>query len=174
MTNLNKAHEIEMIKRVQQGDDEALITFLQGISHQLSLMAYSYLQNEADVEDVISEMTIVVYKKRKQPVDPAFFKTWVISILIHKCQDLLRKRRQWVQIDDEDAVVHEVDEPLDFVYDYINELNVRHREVVLLKTVQELTFNEIASLLNEPEGTVKKRYYSALKLLRMKMEDLYA
>lgn len=174
MTNLNKAHEIEMIKRVQQGDDDALITFLQSISHQLSLMAYSYLQNEADVEDVISEMTIVVYKKRKQPVDPAFFKTWVISILIHKCQDLLRKRRQWVQIDDEDAVLHEVDEPFDFVYDYINELNVRHREVVLLKTVQELTFTEIASLLNEPEGTVKKRYYSALKLLRMKMEDLYA
>lgn len=166
--------DLQLITKLQQGDDDALINYLQRLSHQLSLMAYGYLKNDADVEDAISEMTIVVYKKRKQVKDPAVFKTWVISILINKCRDLLRKRQQWIQIDDDDSVVFEDDETFDFVYDYINDLNVRHREVVLLKTVQELTFAEMAHLLNEPEGTLKKRYYTALRVLRQKMEDLYA
>ncbi|AMC94507.1 hypothetical protein AOC36_11150 [Erysipelothrix larvae] len=160
-----------MDRRVLKNDD-ALAEYLKSISSELLKIAYSYIQDDATVDDVISETIYRVYKYRKKVRKPEYLKTWIIRILINECKTELMKHKPVYELEEDRIAVSEP-EDFTFVYEYINQLKSPQREIVTLKTLNDYTFAMIARVLGLKENTVKTDYYRALDILRKEMHDLY-
>jgi RNA polymerase sigma-70 factor (ECF subfamily) len=120
------------------------------------------------------------------------FSTWLYRIAINLCKDhLKRKRLPLVSLHDyyttgsgervyvQDRIADEesrTDESLraeereELVRRLLAGLPEEQRIVILLKEYQELTFREIAEVLDVPEGTVKSRLYHALRAMKESLE----
>ena len=78
----------ELISRAQSGDPEAFIQLIELNKQSLYKVAKGYFSERMDVEDAISETVSVCWEQISTLRNPEFFKTWLIRILINKCNDI--------------------------------------------------------------------------------------
>ena len=130
------------------------------IEKLLYRIAWSYLANNADVEDVVQE-------KRASLRDMKQFKPWMTRILMNQCKDQLRKRKKWNFYPLEDAAAEEVNppEPDAPVLEAMRKLRPELNLIITLHYVDGYSIQEVASSLGIPESTVKTRMRSARKQL---------
>ena len=81
------------------------------IEKLLYRIAWSYLGNNADVEDAVQDALIKAWEKRLSLRDMKQFKPWITRILMNQCKDQLRKRKKWSFYPLEDAAAQEVEPP---------------------------------------------------------------
>ncbi|MGZ0042260.1 sigma-70 family RNA polymerase sigma factor [Paenibacillus ottowii] len=148
--------------------------FFQKISAQkrrLFGIAYSYLRNQADAVEAVQEATCRAWVKRKHVKDAKSFDFWVTRILINVCIDEQRRRKRLVLTDSYiDIKTNEMvsDSMLD-VQNALAKLKPKHRHVLILKYMHDMTVPNIALILGKPEGTIKSWVYQGLKQLRRRM-----
>lgn len=82
---------MQLERLAQQGDAEAFVKLMK--THELAMykVAKGYFASDADVADAMQETTLYCYEKLHQLQKPEHFKTWLIRILINKCNDMKRK-----------------------------------------------------------------------------------
>lgn len=83
-----------LVKRAQKKDDQAFVQLIEMVKGDLYKVARSYLDSEADIADAIQDTIIVCYEKIDSLKERKYFKTWLIRILINKCNDILRKEKR--------------------------------------------------------------------------------
>jgi len=141
---------------------------------------FSRVQNIHDAEDLTSQTFITAYENLANLRDPKEFIAWVFTIARNKAYDFFRKsqRHPNVMFDeklDQKSVNRRIfilkdkDRLID-LNNLIENLNQREQEYLRLRIVAELPWAEIASILNQPETRIKKRYYRLVKRLQTKME----
>ena len=137
------------------------------IEKLLYRIAWSYLGNNADVEDAVQDALIKAWEKRALLRDLKQFKPWMTRILMNQCKDLLRKRKKWSFYPLEDAVAQEVEppEPDAPVLEAVRKLKPEQSLVITLHYVDGYSIQDVASSLGIPESTVKTRMRSARKQL---------
>ncbi len=157
----------EEVKLAKQGDKLAYQRLIEDLSVYLYNIAQAMLKNDEQSADAISNTILKAYTKLKTLKKPEYFKTWISRILINECKDILRKNKKIVYIEEyyNQANEQEVDtiskeEKID-VIDAINKLDKKTKDVVILYYYNELKIEEIAKILNLPEGTVKSRMNTA-------------
>ena len=160
-----------LIQAAIKGNDEALILCLQHLSPQLVKTAAALMGDSGSVEDCIAETTLRVYKSRKQVKHPEFFKTWVIRILINQCNNELKRQNRWIALSDDFDMPAPQKDDYSFVHDILAILPNDLKEVVVLKYFHQMTFKEIARILDLPESTAKSRCRLALTKMRVEMEE---
>ncbi len=135
-------------------------------------IAYSYVKNEQDALDIVSEATYKGLKSLHTLKRTEYFDTWMTRIVINTAADFLRKASHTVNLD-EDALeiipAPEADlKPEDSLdlFRAIDSLPERDRACVTLRYFEEYSFLKIAQILQEPESTVKSRLYRALGKMR--------
>lgn len=134
--------------------------------------AWAILGNEADAGDALQEATIRAYRAFHQlKGGEAAFPAWMRRILVNTCTQILRKRMRVIPVErPEDLTEHataEIELPMDGdVWDAVRSLDERYRVVVVLRFLNDMQLEEIASALDIPLGTVKSRLHAALKQLR--------
>ena len=84
----------EWIARVRAGGGGAFAALIEGQKQTLYKVARSYLPSDADTADAIGETVLACWEKLPQLRQPQYFRTWLVRILIRKCQDILRRQRQ--------------------------------------------------------------------------------
>jgi len=109
-------------------------------------------------------------KKRKTSGQPEFFKTWGLRILINECKNELKRQRKYVPLSEDVEIVAPTKESVDFVHDLMDTLPFELKQILVLRFFNDLTFREIGEVTQRPESTVKSRYATALKRLRVEME----
>lgn len=140
--------------------------------------AWAILGNEADAADALQEATIRAYRAFGQlRGGDVAFPSWMRRILVNTCTQILRKRMRVIPVEKpEDLASHpvtEIDLPLDGdVWDAVRSLDERYRAVVVLRFLNDMQLDEIASALDIPLGTVKSRLHTAMKLLRSRLNAL--
>lgn len=134
------------------------------------------LKNDDDVYDAIQEALISIYKIMKKLENEKFFSTWATRIIINKCYDLLRKRKNNIVPIDEfiennpsmgQNDKYEIDES--GIKQAMNFLNDDVKLIVVLYYYDNYSVKEISEIVNIPEGTVKSRLSTARKLLKQKL-----
>lgn len=161
-----------LIKKAIKGEQEAFLALLHLYEEALYRTAISYLKNEGDALEAVQEVTYRAYRSIKKVKQPAYFKTWLIRIMMNYCQDVLKKSRREVleetilmkQGITEDFTFLEVEEALLNLSDY-------ERELLHLKYFEDVKIKEIAAMWNTPEGTIKTRLHKALRALRAGFEE---
>lgn len=140
-------------------------------------IAFTILKNKEDSEDIVQVVFSKIYtlSKDKLPIDNVL--TWIYSVTKNEAISLFRKRKNTVDIDS----VYEIADTDNEINNIINQdnynrlisrLNNKEKEIVSLKVLTNLSFDEIAKLLNEPTGTVKWRYYKSIHTLKLLLSNL--
>ena len=120
--------------------------------------ARSVLCNDEDIADAISDTILVCWEKLSQLKEARYFRTWMTRILLNKCNDILRKRKQMVWMD-EIPETPDVDAGFENSEwkEALNSLAENFRLVVMLYYIEGFKTSEISQILDIPEGTVRSR-----------------
>lgn len=150
---------------------ESLFRQYQGLVYK---NAYLVTGSKEEAEDILQEVFMTVWRAR-ETFDPekGSLATWLHRITINKCLEK-RRKKSLASVPLEEAPLAALvaeDPPADPAdYDRLNDalqsLDAKHRVVLVLRYFNELSYGEIAYIINIPLGTVKSRINQALKLLR--------
>lgn len=171
---------IETIKAAQAGDREALIALLRDIESHVYRTAYYILGNEQDAMDASQEALIRIYTKITSYEEKALFKTWVQRIVTNICIDKFRRTKPSVSIDEHEMVFpsdHDVESAVlrkdaaKDIHEAIERLPEHHRAVVVLRYLNDFSYNEIADTLNLPINTVKSYLFRARHQLQGMLQE---
>lgn len=172
--------EQQLIRAAQSGDRDALITLLRNIETHVYRTAYYILNNEQDAMDASQEALIRIYTKINSYEQKAQFKTWVQRIVTNICIDKFRRNKPSVSIEEHNLVFTGDDSVEDEVMstyvakdiqDAIEQLPEHHRTVVVLRYLQDFSYNEIADSLGLPLNTVKSYLFRARQQLQSLLQD---
>lgn len=148
----------DLIERARAGDSAAFVELMEGQKGVMYKVARSYLRNDADAADAMSETVLACFEKLGSLRQPQYFRTWLVRILIRKCQDILRDRRRSVPLDEIAQVGR--DDPgharVEFL-DLLDSLDEKYRTVLLLYYGEGFTVGEIAQAMDLKVETVKTR-----------------
>ena len=191
--NANHDHESptdeELIARFQKGDIYAFEEIVHRYKDPLVNFAYHFFGNRIDAEDVIQETFLRVYKNKHLYRNVAKFSTWIYTIASNLAKTELRRRRRrrflslsGMGYGEKDYDIPDglsspdkiVDEEIKIVEirKEIKELPVKFREVVVLRDIQELSYEEISQILKIPLGTVKSRVNRGRSRLQKRLRHL--
>ena len=174
--------EIELLKRIAQGDRGSFEKLYDRFSGLLFSTAYRVLNNQAAAEDVLQDVFIQIWEKAPL-YNPALGKplTWAVTLTRNKAIDRLRstQRRNRLQddVEREAKIFEQFDGQSSFdavasvetsklVREAIEKLSKDQRQVIELAFFSSMTQAEIAERLNEPLGTIKARIRRAMMKLR--------
>jgi RNA polymerase sigma factor (sigma-70 family) len=170
----------ELVRAAQSGDRDALITLLREIEPHVYKTAYYLLNNEQDALDVSQEALIRIYTKINSYEEKAQFKTWVQRIVTNICIDKFRKAKPTVSVDEHEMTFSSetnVEDEVISTYiaqdiqEAIEKLPEHHRTVVVLRYVEDFSYNEIAESLDLPINTVKSYLFRARKQLQILLQE---
>lgn len=173
--------DADLLKRVGGGDERAFEMFYRRHSEPLYNYLLRLVNEHAVVEDLLQETFLSVWRNAQQFRGEAQARTWLFRIAHNRVVSWLRKQRvraDWDTVapllaDDAMSLERLALQNLDAlkVQRALAQLKVHHRSVVELAFVQEFSYREIAEILQIPEGTVKSRMSTALKLLAHHLES---
>lgn len=135
-------------------------------------LAYSYLHNRSDAEDVLQDTLVQYLDKRPDFESPAHEKAWLLRVAINQSKNQLAApwRRRWEALDEEHPVF---DETGSAVMEAVESLPVKYREVVHLFYLEGYSTAEIAALLDRGETAVRTQLSRAREKLRKTLKEAY-
>jgi RNA polymerase sigma-70 factor (ECF subfamily) len=181
---MQEISDAELVKRYLIGQQEALEELVQRYFRQVFLFAKTYVKQDAEAEDIAQEAFVKAWKNLKKFQPEKKFKTWLFQITKNTCIDYLRKHKNFLPAQNmaEEQMALSLEKLIDAsplpeeVFDsagfeaslekVIGSLPENYRQAVAMHLQQDLTFQEISEILNEPINTVKSRYRRALLIIK--------
>ena len=150
---------------------ERFMVLYEMIYKDLYRLAYYYLGNSQDAEDVVGETVLKAYENFGKLRNEEAFKGWIFKILVNQCNTKLRRRmsRQTVELAEELKYEAPLEDQLS-VSELLKDLSDEERKIVVLSVYGGYKGEEIAKLLKKPHSTVRSKYRRALKKLEEKLK----
>jgi len=161
----------QLLERCRQGDELAWERLVRQHQSRIHALTFHYVGNSEEARDLTQDVFVRIYKNLDSCTEPAHFVPWTIRIARNACIDHLRRRK--ARPPTQDLPVEEVydlasrgpnpeeayaaDSRKRLVHLALQSLSELSREIIVLKDIQGLQFDEIASLLDVPIGTLKSR-----------------
>lgn len=134
-----------------------LLGLFLSIQKDLYCIAKMKINNENDIEDIIQEAMLSAYTNLKKLKNNSFFKTWIIRILINKCNKFYKKKNL-KSLDDKQEIniisTKEIDLSTIEFENFISFLTEEERTILTLYYLLSYTTKEIAQILQKREGTI--------------------
>ncbi|MDD6570920.1 MAG: RNA polymerase sigma factor [Thermoflexaceae bacterium] len=152
-------------------DCEMLSAYIVENQEKFYRLAYSYMQNEVDALDMVSEAIVSAYECFGKLRNRDGLKTWFYRILVNKCIDALRRNKREI-VSEEDTFSQITFEEKSYdatgsvLQCSVEQLPEKFRTVIVLKYYENCTFEEIAKITKVNVNTVKSRLYAGLEKLR--------
>jgi RNA polymerase sigma-70 factor (ECF subfamily) len=190
-SNENQPSDEDLIERFQRGDLYAFDLIVKRYKDQLLNFIYRFVGNQEEAEDIVQETFLRVYRKRKAYKRIAKFSTWIYTIAGNLARTELRRRkrrklfsvtemgyedRDYEISDEGHSPEREVDGVMqeEIIQKAIEKLSPKFREVIVLRDVQELSYEEISKIIDVPIGTVKSRVNRGRLRLQAQLKHLRA
>ena len=136
-------------------------------------IAYRYVANPTDADDVFSETFLAYFKKERTFEEEEHRKAWLIRVTINCAKDLLRSKAPWEELNEELAEDNtfslDSEEQLD-LRAAIQQLRLEYREVICLHYLEGLSIQDISAILGRNENTVKTHLARGREKLRKFLE----
>lgn len=161
------------IRRCQAGEPDALRLLVERYESQAVGHALMMVRNREDALDAVQESFIDAYRGLDRFDADRPFYPWFYVILRNRCYKLtasIKKHEPWSLAENDVAVLEDYDSESNRVEEALFELSPEDREIVTLKHIEGLTYDELSERLEIPVGTVMSRLYRARCRLREKLE----
>ena len=183
--------DAQLMLDLAQGDRSAFERIISAHKQRVMNIAYRFLQNSSDAEDVTQEVFIRTYSSLRS-YNPQFkFSTWLYRIASNFIIDHWRKKKIDVfsldhqkKLDrdlppiqvpaDEESIVtkFETSQLRDRIERTLERIPSSLREVFVWRHINELSYEEIAEIKGLPTGTIKNRVFQAKELIRNLLEEM--
>ena len=176
----------QLVEAVQCGDASAYGVLVERWERKIKGAIYRVLGSDEEASDLAQEAFLKAYRGLASFKREARFSSWLYQIALNLCRDRLRRQRgrQLLSLEEmtEEGGLRptaagpsaldlvEARDLSRIVAQAVAELPEEQREVIVLKEYQELTFLQVAEILDLPVSTVKTRLYRGLGLLRRSLE----
>jgi RNA polymerase sigma-70 factor (ECF subfamily) len=179
----------ELILQFQQGNENAFVELVDRYKNKLINFTFNYLGDRDLAEDIVQETMLKLYEKRHYYKPIAKFSTWIYTIARNQANTELRKRKRrkisflsqmtknGKDFDLDSKAPDLIDEFHNtYLAQRINKaiqlLPEHFREVIVLRDIQGLTYEDIGSVMDAPLGTIKSRINRARIQLQAELHDL--
>jgi RNA polymerase sigma-70 factor (ECF subfamily) len=183
--------DFRLVQAFKAGDRKAFEELVRKYQRQVANIIYLTLGGRDEVQDIAQEVFIRVYRSiDKFEFDATFF-SWIYRITVNLCIDELRRRKikralsldflaegtfekekkSKDQILASDGVLN--DEKREIILGALQKISQEHRQVILLREYEELSYAEIAAFLGISVQAVKSRIFRAREELRMLLKDYF-
>ena len=173
----------------QAGDENAYIVLVNRYKDKLINFIYHYLKDSESAEDVVQETMIKLYQKKHYYKEIAKFSTWLYTIAKNLANTELRKRKnrkttllsqfsnddKAYEIPSDDLEIGQqvqTDVVNEIIKDAVNQLSEKFKIVIILRDIQEISYEEISGIIGVPIGTVKSRINRARLQLQVELKHL--
>ncbi len=180
--------EPELVARAQQGDQEAFAQLVEANQNKIYSLALRMTGNPEDAQDLAQEAFLRAWRTLPSFQGDSSFATWLYRLTSNLCIDFLRREKRRsaaapvTSLDDDDdgdaPPIQVPDRRFDphteaerkelraAVGQALLQLSDEHRQILVLREVDGLSYAEIAQRLDTPEGTVRSRLARARLCLR--------
>ncbi|MDO4298721.1 MAG: sigma-70 family RNA polymerase sigma factor [Lachnospiraceae bacterium] len=159
-----------LVKRAQKGDAEAFVTLIESCKSSMYKIARGFFTSEDDIADAIGETVLKAYEHISEVKHAAYFKTWLMRILINSCNEVLRDRKhcETMEILPEEGYQDQSLAEVEF-RDMLSEFPEDCRTIIQLYYGEQFNTREIADILDMNENTVKSKLRRTRQTLREHM-----
>lgn len=180
--------EQDLIRDATAGDNDAFCQIVERFQARLYNSMLNIVGSHDEAEDVVQESFVQAYLKLDTFQGNSKFFTWLYRIAFNNALSRQRRRRPELSIEqsreltghDPEDRTEAPDEPLlrdervALVHSGLELLTDEHRHILILREMEELTYEEIAELLVINIGTVRSRLSRARGQLKLHLEELQA
>ena len=172
----------ELLSRAQNGDQEAFRQLVEPYVEKMLAQAFYTLQNREDAQDILQESLVKAFLNLKSFRGDSSLRTWLYRITANMCIDLTRKKKiktidlneiEPRAVKDDDAKrpdeVFAQQEELRLIYGALETLSPEHRQTVVMREIDGLSYDEIAEATSVSVGTVMSRLHYGRKVLAEKL-----
>ena len=189
--NLTELSDEELIAEYQQNDTlQAFEILVQRYKNPLTNFVYRFLGDYEACADVVQETMIKFYRNKDSYKSIAKFSTWIYTIAgnLAKTEYQKRRRRQIFSINSygEEKENYEIPDERyrpdvitdsgikdKIIQNALLKISAAYREAVILRDIQELSYEEIAEIMRIEVGTVKSRINRGRAQLQKLLKDIY-
>ena len=167
--------DADLIQRIASGDKLAMQVLYARHHVQTYRFLLRLVGDEAQAEDLVSEVFFDVWRNAHQFQGNSRVSTWILAIARFKALSALRRRKDDELDDDHAAAIADTaDDPeiavqkkdrVAIMRQCLSHLSLVHREIIDLAYYQDKPINEVAEILGVPENTVKTRMFHARRRL---------
>src|SRR5438045_1315448 len=173
MADLDRVYLKVLLVRCQVGDRAAFEELVAQCQPRLRAFLAKMVSGQANVDDVTQEVWMEVFRDLGKLNDPGAFLPWMYRIARNRAFRILRRRAHpTIPIEETDAISQATGDT-DFgvddaraVHAALDRLIPEHREVLLLRFIEDMSYEDIALVVGVPIGTVRSRIHNAKRLLR--------
>ncbi len=162
--------ERELLELVKKGNREAYQEIVICYMKRAYYIALSFVHNHQDALDISQEAFVKAFRKIKSYSTQKPFFPWFYKLMKNLCLDHLKRRSRAKEIPLEGIQVlaqeREDRDMKEVLWRGIESLPFEHREVIILRYFQQLSYREIAEMTEKPVGTVMSSLYYAKKKLK--------
>ena len=177
MTPNKRLLEQILVLRHQAGDESALEALARSYDAPLRYFVRRLLNDDEVASDILQDVWLTVIRKLRTLRNPEAFSAWLYRIARNRVYQELRKRRVTV-VFSEDQVVPDCPEddggfsPDDalLIHECLDYLKPEHKEVLVLRFMEEMSYESMAHVVECSVGTIRSRLYHAKRALRKEME----
>lgn len=184
--------EKRLIRRLKERDEAAFRELVEAYRDRVFNMTFRMLGNREEAEDVSQEVFITVFKSIDSFRGDSKFSTWLYRVTANHCKNRIkylarrhdRSKAEFDERIDRDpapggtgpSAIRRPDHQVEgadlkrLIGRLIAELDEDHRILIVLRDVEELSYEEIGQITDLPEGTVKSRLHRARQALRKKIK----
>ena len=140
-------------------------------------IAFSIVKNREQSEDIKQIVFLKIWKIEKDKVPARNEASWLYSITKNETLNYIKKQKDTISLDDIYYITVE-DKELNKIIDkesynkILDRLESKEQEIISLKILGNLSFQEIAQMLDEPVGTIKWKYYKSIHTLKILLSNL--
>lgn len=172
----------EIAARVQDGDTDIFGVLVERYEEKLLRYGRKFLSRREDIQDIVQDIFMSTYQNIQSFDTSARFSPWVYRIAHNAFVNALEKHeRHPLLIDFDTLLAHPVyEDPAEFKREQqdmrlfidrgLNKLQAKYREVLVLHYFEDLSYKDIAEILQVPGGTVGIRLKRAKEALQKVIE----
>lgn len=186
------AEEI-LVKQSLQGDTLAFEELISPYQSKIYALAFRYMNNEEDAYDMTQEAFIKAFRSLRSFKGDSSFGTWIYRVTANVCLDELRRRKRRIstlsldeplatqdgetvgkEIADQQPtqdIIFEQQEFSQYIQHLVGQMKPEHKNVIILRDMMQMSYEEIAGVLDTSIGTVKSRLSRARNILRKKLAN---
>ena len=177
--------DADLVRRARNGDEQACHDMVDRYGDYLYGLAYSLVGNAADSADVVQETFSGAFRRLREFEERSSVKTWLSRILVRQAarHHRSRWRRRTVSLESISGTSEESSAKgkansaetrsgtrMDVIA-ALQKLVPIHREVMVLRELDGMSYDEIAAVLGVPRGTVESRLFRARREMRERLRD---
>jgi len=177
-----------LIKKILEGEKASFEELMKKYNRKIYGFIYRMIRDEEVAVELTQDFFIKIYNVVAKYNFEYKFSTWAYRICYNLVIDFVRKNQAQVDSLDDDSVSQRQmlesenyvsedgferlakDELNQYVWAIVDGIPVKYRELVLLRYLQGLKYDEIADVTGLPVGTVKNRIFKAKEILRLEIE----